>query len=193
MHLTSCITNRAAAFYSIVAPYLNGTKVLVEFCAGDGKGGAEFDNSSLENIIFVDKRKPNKFQHTAEQLKTPFEYKILDINNTIIPQGSIVIAIHACGILTDIALEKAIKASLGFAIMPCCYNQNMKKYSLRNPPDNRKLCYPAEKDYYDAFRLQYIQEQGYNAILSQIDERITPMNNILIGIPEFSYKDGDNK
>ena len=69
------------------------------------------------------------------------------------------------------------------AVMPCCYNDQMKKYTLQQPPDSRLLRYPRPRDYYDAVRLQFLKEQGYAVELHPIDPRITPMNKVLIGIP----------
>ncbi len=174
---------RAKAFYEAVSPYANG-KNLVEFCAGDGKGGAQFGETGLEKIIFVDVKEVSKFKLNTASLKIPFECHWSGMDSLEVPSDSFVIALHACGILTDKVIEKSIAAAAGFAVMPCCYNSNMKKHYLRSPPDKRKLNYSSEKNYYDAFRLQYIKEQGYHALLRRIDKRITPMNNVLIGIPQ---------
>ncbi len=93
-----------------------------------------------------------------------------------------VIAIHACGILTDKVLEKAVQARTPVAVMPCCYNDQIKRYQLRQPPDSRILSYPRREDYHDTIRLQFLREQGYRAELQQINPRITPMNNVIMGI-----------
>ena len=107
-----------------------------------------------------------------------------DIRDFEVQEDSAVIAVHACGILTDIVLRSAVSSRVPVAVMPCCYNDRMDVYDLADPPAKRRLRYPAEKDYYDAFRLQYLLEQDYKAFLLQIDKKITPMNNVLIGIPD---------
>lgn len=179
--------NRAEAFYDAVYPYFRNLnkRVLVDFCAGDGKAGAEFDeDKNIEKIIFVDIKEPNKFKKNTSGLKTPFESYYGGIENFNLPKSALVIAVHSCGILTDKILEKAVLFYCPVAVMPCCYNQNMKKYSLQRSPDGRKLIYESEKDYYDAFRLEFLKENNYNAVIKTIDKKITPMNNIIIGIPK---------
>jgi SAM-dependent methyltransferase len=39
-------------------------------------------------------------------------------------KADIVVALHACGHLTDIALAHAIQRRAGFVIAPCCFNSN---------------------------------------------------------------------
>lgn len=93
------------------------------------------------------------------------------------------LAIHACGILTDKVLEKAVQSKVPVAVMPCCYNDQMKRYQLQQPPDSRILLYSRREDYHDAVRLQFLREQDYTTELRTIDARITPMNNVIVGIP----------
>jgi len=178
--------NRAEAFYSEVKPFFEklGSYVLIDCCAGDGKVGVYFDEEpNIEKIMFVDIKEPNKFKLNTSQLKTPFKSSLRGIENLVLPGNAAVIALHACGILTDKIIEKAVLSLAPLAVMPCCYNQNMKKYNLKNLPDRRKISYPSEKDYYDAFRARYLLERGYAVTIRTIDRKITPMNNIIIGIP----------
>ena len=178
---------RAEAFHSIVSPYFHELNLptIVEFCAGDGKAGAEFDkDEGIEKIIFVDIKQPNKLKKNIGMLHSYSISYLCGLENFYVPSDSFIIALHSCGILTDKILEKAVLSKSPVAVMPCCYNQNMKKYHLQNPPDKRRLVYDSEKDYYDAFRLQYLRENNYIAVLKNIDKKITPMNNILIGIPK---------
>ena len=100
-----------------------------------------------------------------------------------IPSNAAVIALHSCGVLTDKIIEKAILSLSPVAIMPCCYNQNMREYDLQNPPDKRKLMYKSENDYYDTFRMQHLRENGYLVFLRTVNPKITPMNNVIIAIP----------
>ena len=178
--------DRAETFYALVSPFFQRFPhyTLIDCCAGDGKAGVEFDkDTNLDRIIFVDVKEPNKFRRNVSDLQTPFEQSLDGISGVSVDGFLVFIAIHACGILTDEILEKAVSLSSALAVMPCCYNQNMKRYDLKNLPDKRKLVYESEKDYYDAFRLQYLSENGYSAFLRTISCKITSMNNVLIGIP----------
>ena len=47
-------SERSKAFYQVAAPFIiEDYRTLVEFCAGDGKGGKEFDRLGLDKIVFV--------------------------------------------------------------------------------------------------------------------------------------------
>ncbi|MBR9675642.1 methyltransferase [Candidatus Woesearchaeota archaeon] len=176
----------SSAFFGVVSPYLVGLEsfVLVDCCAGDGKAGAEFYSvEGVEKIIFVDVYEPNKFKKNTQNLKTPFEVFHEGLENFPSIENAVYIGLHSCGELTDLIIEKAVSTKSVLAVMPCCYNQRMKRYDLVNPPDNRKLLYEAEKDYFDAFRIQYLKEQNCEVFLERIDKSITPMNNVIIAKP----------
>lgn len=177
---------RAQEFHQIVAPYLRqlGSYTLVECCAGDGKGALQFTNEpNLEKIVFVDIKEVTKFKKNADQLTKPFELYCNGLDELVLPSDVAVIGIHACGILTDKILEKAVAHRAPVAVMPCCYNRKMEKYKLDFPPAGRFL-FTSNKDYYDAFRLQYLKENGYRAGIKTINKKITPMNNVIIGLPD---------
>ncbi|GAA6074585.1 glutathione S-transferase C-terminal domain-containing protein isoform X1, partial [Tachysurus ichikawai] len=42
------------------------------------------------------------------------------------------VALHACGVATDMVLDRCIQAKAGFVISPCCYGfiQNILKFSF---------------------------------------------------------------
>lgn len=180
------MTKLSKEFYKVVSQYLRGfvNYTLVDCCSGDGKAGIEFDSEpNIEKIIFLDIRQPNKFKWNSGGLVKPFEYRIEGIESFEINGLSVLIALHSCGTLSDIILEKAVASESPVAIIPCCYTPDMKKYDLMNSPDKRKLLYSSEKDYYDAFRMQFLREHNYYTVLETMNSRLTPMNNVLIGIP----------
>ena len=163
---------RAKEFHSIVFPYFQGLKLkVVDCCCGDGKVGFEFQ-SDFE-VAYVDIYKSRRFMGT--------EVDCGGLEGFSFSCNSLILALHSCGELTDLVLQKAVESQSHVAVMPCCYNSRMRKYDLISPPDPRKMSYYSEKDYYDAFRVQYLRENGYDVRLEQIDKRITPMNNVIIG------------
>ncbi|MEA3429811.1 MAG: methyltransferase [Nanoarchaeota archaeon] len=179
---------RAKAFFEKFFPFLSSLPSLSGFtlydcCSGDGKVGAEFDSLGLERIVFVDVHEVGKFKTITSSIQTPYDLNCNGIENLSIKKPSILVAVHACGNLTDLIIEAAVSSKSYLAVIPCCYNSRMKNYTLGEPPDNRKLLYDSEKDYYDAFRVQFLREQGYSVFLERIDSKITPMNNVIIGIP----------
>ena len=137
-----------------------------------------------QQITFVDVRRVRGLEQTLGKIQGA-ELDLSGIDGYVIPSKipSVVIAIHACNVLTDKVLEKAVQARVPVAVMPCCYNDHMKKYQLQHPPDPRLLLYARSEEYYDAVRLQFLREQNFTTELLKIDQRITPMNNVIIGIP----------
>lgn len=179
---------KSKAFYEVVEPfffnYFKEEYELVEFCAGNGNGGKVFSQKGkISKVHFVDIRTVRNLEKTISELDNVQEVSLVGIENYELPEGNIaVIAIHACGELTDLILEKSIQSHVTVAVMPCCYG-NIRKYNLQNPPDSRLLLYPRKEDYFDKVRQQFLLEQGYEAVLKKIDSKITPMNNVLIGLP----------
>lgn len=181
---------RAEAFYEAVSPFFSdhfkGPYELVEVCAGNGNGGRIFsERGAASKLHFVDLIQVRGLERTLSDLGHTPEICLSGIKDYVLPKVErlAVIAIHACGVLTDQVLERAAEARKAVAIMPCCYPKEMKHYDLKAPPDHRLLLYPRREDYYDAVRKQFLVEQKFQAILTQIDRRITPMNNVLIGLP----------
>jgi hypothetical protein len=178
---------RAEAFYRCVAPFFQAYALfhLIEFCAGNGNVGRIFQERDLaEKVTFVDTKIVRGLGQNIQHMQNT-EIDCSGIDDYTLPQQDpiVIIGIHACGSLTDAILERAVGSKAPVAVIPCCYNSGMKKYSLSNPPDSRLLLYLRPEDYYDTVRLQFLTEQGYTTQFLTIDQKITPMNNVLIGIP----------
>ena len=183
---------KAECFYQIVQPYfssfLKESYCLVEFCAGNGNGGKLFlQNGNARQLYLVDIKRVRGLEKTLTEIDKTTIVFLDGIANYQFPveQDLAVIGIHACGGLTDKIIERAVTIRAPLAVMPCCYNRK-KQYHLQHPPDPRLLLYRRKEDYFDLVRLQFIKEQGYSVILENINPKITPMNNILIGIPNKS-------
>jgi len=184
---------RAEEFHEMVGVffsfYFSTQYTLVEFCAGNGNGGKVFSlDHKVEEIIFVDIKRTRGLERNTSKITKPYECHFVGIENYKVEPGDFaMISIHACGNLTDLVLEKAFSIRAPIAVMPCCYNDNMKKYDLQNPPERKKLLYKREEDYYDAFRLRFLEENAYRVWIKTINPKITPMNNIIIGLPSGKF------
>jgi hypothetical protein len=63
----------------------------------------------------------------AKKLNVPVEFQIADASSSSAlkeVQADVVVALHACGHLSDVALAHAIQRRAGFVIVPCCFNSN---------------------------------------------------------------------
>jgi 2-polyprenyl-3-methyl-5-hydroxy-6-metoxy-1,4-benzoquinol methylase len=67
-------------------------------------------------------------------------YAAQDATTLDVSHVDVVVALHACGALTDVALGHAAKHGAGFLIVPCCFRSNPH---LRVPVWNGDLMHPA--------------------------------------------------
>jgi 2-polyprenyl-3-methyl-5-hydroxy-6-metoxy-1,4-benzoquinol methylase len=61
----------------------------------------------------------------AHRFGAPVVFEVADASRTLdnIP-ADVVVALHACGHLSDVALAHAVQRQAGFVIVPCCFNSN---------------------------------------------------------------------
>jgi len=52
------------------------------------------------------------------------QYDALDATTLNVTGVDVVVALHACGALSDVALGHAVCQGAGFVICPCCFNSN---------------------------------------------------------------------
>ena len=97
------------------------------------------------------------------------EYKLED--------NSLVLAIHPCRNLCNIVVNIAIKNSLPIVVSPCCIgkqkNSLVSKFNDISP--YTRWCINVAEP---------LQDAGYNIHVKQIRRSVTPVNNIIIGIPD---------
>ncbi|MBU1111650.1 MAG: methyltransferase [archaeon] len=186
---------RAEEFYRVVALFFqdyfdNRPYELVEFCAGNGNAGKVFtQRGNIKNVNFIDVKKVRGLEKTISEIECKHTISLDGIEGftPTSTESLVAIAIHSCGTLTDDIIERAIELHIALAVMPCCYsinvNDRIKRYSLAQPPDPRLLLYSRIEDYFDLVRTQFLIENDYQAFLRRIDPRTTPMNNVIIGLP----------
>lgn len=181
-------------FCSVINPFFIKIDRVLDICAG--KGLLSFlllYNGIARESFMVDKKKPFRFRRLEKLFYnyslnyTYTEEDIFSEDYVIKNNGnSLVVAIHACGNLTDRIIELSLKQTLPFAIMPCCHRtiERSIRYQLRNPPDPRLKLYKRKEDYFDLLRQRYIEEHGWSCYIREIDEKITPRNKIIIASPK---------
>ena len=89
---------------------------------------------------------------------------------------SLVVSVHACGVLTDKVLDVALAARSRVAVLPCCHD--LRACDLG--PFAGWLDGPLAVDVTRAARLQ---QAGYTVQTAQIPAEITPKNRLLLGWP----------
>eukprot|EP00980_Cylindrotheca_fusiformis_P029446 scaffold23476_cov125-Cylindrotheca_fusiformis.AAC.14 len=62
----------------------------------------------------------------ARRLELPVNFQLADASSSDLDviKADVVVALHACGHLSDIALAHAVNRDAGFVIVPCCFNSN---------------------------------------------------------------------
>ncbi|CAK1555886.1 unnamed protein product [Leptosia nina] len=122
------------------------------------------------------------------------------------------VALHACGIASDLVLDKCLKANAKFVLCPCCYGSLHATNRLSYPrskkfnsiPIDQYLCiyHTADQTHkehplsergdrcmaiIDSDRGRLAEEQGYTVTLARLKPlSCTPKNNLLIGVPADS-------
>lgn len=158
--------------------------VVVDACCGHGLGGLVFAamEREVERVVLVDRTRPPSAEATLEAVgaAAPWALEKVEWREELLrdvdaPPGASVLAIHACGLRTDAALDLAVRAGGSFAALPCCrpHRQHPAPQSLKNAlgPDVA----------IDVHRTYALENAGYVASWKQISPAITPMNRLLIG------------
>jgi hypothetical protein len=175
---------RHDAFLDQIAPFANMYDCFVDVGCGAGELSVRLSQRFHPAMIdMVDKKRVARSDMVLQRMESPYLFHEQQFETMKLENGAMILGVHACGDLSDAILTNAVAARAPFAFMPCCYTPHVRGVPLAQPPDARKLLYRREQDYFDEFRLQFAREHDYLVKKCQIDARISPMNNVLIGIP----------
>lgn len=97
-----------------------------------------------------------------------------DLARTPLAAGDLALAIHACGSLTDLVIDRAVAAQASVALLPCCHAIAPAAFL------GGWLAGPLALDTLRAVRLH---GAGYSVTTRTIDARITPQNRLLLARP----------
>ena len=90
--------------------------------------------------------------------------------------GDVVVSSHACGMLTDLVLDRAVAARARVAVLPCCHDLATG--------DGSALAGWVEGDVaIDIMRAVRLEQRGYRVWTQVIPADITPKNRLLLGAP----------
>ncbi len=89
----------------------------------------------------------------------------------------LLVSVHACGGLTDLVLDAAIKGRARVAVLPCCHDlQTADDGGLRGWLDGSLAI--------DATRVARLRSAGYRVYTHTIPVEISPRNRLLLAEPE---------
>ncbi|KAH1014933.1 hypothetical protein HUJ05_012734 [Dendroctonus ponderosae] len=195
---------------------------IVDFCSGSGHLGILIALALPKcKVILVENKEMSLARAKATIAK-------LHINNVIIVQSNLDyftgtfdlgLALHACGVATDLVLEMCIKNHADFVCCPCCYGgikdchevsypRSAKFQAIfRNSESNYfNLAHAADQthnkenskttqgyfcmDVIDSDRRCYAEDSGYTVHLGKLQpETCTNKNNLLVGIYKAGLSD----
>ena len=142
------------------------------------------DDSSPSAIV-VDKSLPPSAGKVHDVLVNAWprlagrvEFVTRGMDDPVVEMSSadVIVSSHACGVLTDVVLERASAARARVAVLPCCHDL--------------AVCNRGELDGWldgplaiDVMRAVRLKDQGYQVWTRSIPVEITPKNRLLLGTP----------
>ncbi|XP_063467195.1 glutathione S-transferase C-terminal domain-containing protein isoform X2 [Symphalangus syndactylus] len=173
---------------------------IVDFCSG---GVTLIENKEL-SLIRAKKRSDELGLSNIWFIQANMEYFTGMFN--------IGVALHACGVATDMVIEHCIKTRASFVTCPCCYGfiQNTSKFNFPKSEQFKKtlsykehmiLCRFADQTavqlppqrrligkqcmcLVDLDRARAAEECGYSVqVISMEPESCSPKNNMIVGVP----------
>jgi hypothetical protein len=102
-----------------------------------------------------------------------------DARDVELGPGDVVVSAHACGVLTDVILERAAAVSACVAVLPCCHAH------ARSDTGNLEGWLDTDLAI-DVTRASRLAAHGYRVHTQHIPAAITPKRRLLIGAPVAS-------
>lgn len=100
-----------------------------------------------------------------------------ELESIPLEQGDLVVSVHACGELTDLALERAMAAGARVALLPCCHDLDGADLGGLQGWLNGSLAV-------DVMRAGRLRAGGYRVMTQLIPGDITPKNRLLMAEPD---------
>jgi hypothetical protein len=138
-------------------------------------------DDTSESALAVDTRIPTSAPKVAEALATAWprlrgrvvlsKGALADVE---VAATDVVVSAHACGVLTDAVLDRAMSAGARVAVLPCCHS-----HGRCDPGGVEGWMDPALA--IDVTRAARLRAAGYSVYTQRIPEEITPKNRLLMG------------
>ena len=157
--------------------------VVADLCCGHGLAGLLFAifEREVERVHLVDRERPASADlilqaaaDVAPWAPPKVQWRREQLKRTTLEPGTGVIAIHACGLRTDRAIELAVEAGGAIAALPCC-----RPHRGHPAPEGLKLALGADEAI-DVHRTYALEQAGHRVRWKSIAATISPMNRVLI-------------
>jgi len=113
------------------------------------------------------------------KLNGRIHYVETSVESVALTPNDLVVSIHACGVLTDTVLKKAVSAGARVAVLPCCHDvERCETGGLEGWLEGTLAV--------DVIRAARLRASGYTVITRTIPGEITPKNRLLMGYPDAS-------
>lgn len=137
----------------------------------------------VDRVLMIDRKAPDSQQKLMEIAARVAPWAVdkieirkadISLNDDWIEDGCAVVSSHACGILSDMCIDIAIKTNGPIGLLPCCYPRK----GCRAPQAVQQAV--GLKMAHDIDRTYRLEQAGYLVKWATIPEEITPMNRVLI-------------
>lgn len=184
---------------------------IIDFCSGSGHLGILLAYLLPQCTIVLLENKEESLNRAKARVKSMGFKNIFFFQCNLdyfIGDFDIGVALHACGIATDLVLENCIKKNASFVVCPCCYGSLHVTERLLYPrsqafsvvPLDRYMCighaadqthvdHPMEERggrcmmIIDSDRARHAMDHGYTVELSRLKPlSCTPKNMLIVGI-----------
>ena len=162
------------------------SNVVADLCCGHGLLGILFAmfERDVDRVLLIDRNEPEsraKLIVAASKVAPWITEKIdnreakISLEDDWIKPGTTIVSAHACGVLSDLCIEIAIKSEGPLAILPCCYPRSACKAPLSLQTQM------GIETAFDIDRTYRLENAGYSIRWGTIPAEITPMNRIIYG------------
>jgi Methyltransferase domain len=158
---------------------------VVELAAGHGLVShllLLLDDSSPSALAVDAKAVPSAAKLAAAlvarwpRLEGRVERRLGDLARVPVSPGDLVVSVHACGALSDVVLDRAVRAGAHVALLPCCHD-------ARTCDAGGLLGFLPIPLAVDATRVARLRAAGYDVLTQTIPEAITPHNRLILAFP----------
>jgi len=138
-------------------------------------------DDSSDSAIAVDKDIPQNAQKLSKaliaswpRLENRVVYQQMSVQDIAVLADDIVVSAHACGVLTDLIIDKAVEQHVRVAVLPCCHDVEASSTGGLQGWMDKPLAV-------DTVRALTLRSKGYRVVTQKIPGEITPKNRLLMG------------
>lgn len=110
------------------------------------------------------------------KLEGRVERRVEDLATVAVAAEDLVVSVHACGALSDVVLDRAVRARARVALLPCCHDAD-------TCDTGDLLGFLPIPLAVDATRVARLRAAGYDVVTQTIPAAITPHNRLILGMP----------